>query len=563
MNLRKLFYSVRYTDPSQLLARIELLTKRKFFEVNSVFFNKRFKEKEIHAEINTHLAGPIFKAGKGRFSEESKNSKSFILSFLNESRSFQLPINWHEKELEYGTRLWKLNLHYMEFLEEVDNDWFQGLVEDWIEQNLPYKERYWLDSWNSFALSIRVVVWMQQIALRKDSLDTDFINKATISVYKQLLFLEKNIEKDIKGNHIIKNIKALLWGASFFRNDNNVRRWVKLGTDLLQKELHRQILPDGMHYERSPSYHIQVFADLMECYCVLQKGEAVRTSLENKLGKMAQVVADLKHPDGLVAQFNDGGLKMTYSPKEVLAIYSDLFEERIHCQDYFQYSEAGYYGIKNENNYIVFDAGKIGPDELPGHGHGDIFSFEWSVGGKRIIIDKGTYEYNDGKKRRESRSTLSHNTVNIAHEDQCEFWKAFRVARRADVKVEKCDCFSNRLSVKASHDGYKRLKNGPVHEREFIASYSNINITDKIYGGEGYSVEARLLFHPNCSVTLNDGTCEVKNGNSQIHIDSDLSMELIETSWFPDFGKEVVTKQLIINYGYAPCEGKISLKQFQ
>ena len=256
----------------------------------------------------------------------------------------------------------------MEFLEEVDNDWFQWLVEDWIEQNLPYKEGYWLDSWNSFALSIRVVVWMQQIALRKNSLDTDFIKKAKISVYKQLLFLEKNIEKDIRGNHIIKNIKALLWGAVFFRKDSNVNRWVKLGINLLQRELHKQILPDGVHYERSPSYHIQVFADLMECYCALNE-EDIRTNLEIKLNKMAQVVADLKHPDGLVAQFNDGGLNMTYSPKEVLAVYSDLFKEKISRQDYFQYPQAGYYGIKNENSYIVFDAGKIGPDELPGHGH--------------------------------------------------------------------------------------------------------------------------------------------------------------------------------------------------
>ena len=51
VNLRKLFYSVRYTNLSQLLARIKLLIKRKFFEINSDFFNEIFEEKEVSAAI--------------------------------------------------------------------------------------------------------------------------------------------------------------------------------------------------------------------------------------------------------------------------------------------------------------------------------------------------------------------------------------------------------------------------------------------------------------------------------------------------------------------------------
>ena len=55
----------------------------------------------------------------------------------------QVPIDWHPKKLEYGTRLWKLNLHYHEFLEEVDDEWFELILIDWIDQNPPYKKGYW------------------------------------------------------------------------------------------------------------------------------------------------------------------------------------------------------------------------------------------------------------------------------------------------------------------------------------------------------------------------------------------------------------------------------------
>ena len=34
------------------------------------------------------------------------------------------------------------------------------------------------------------------------------------------LFLRNNLELDIQGNHLIKNIKALLWASSFFDEKN-------------------------------------------------------------------------------------------------------------------------------------------------------------------------------------------------------------------------------------------------------------------------------------------------------------------------------------------------------
>ena len=65
--------------------------------------------------------------------------------------------NWHPEEmkkvLDYG-----LNLHYMEFIESLDSEKCYLCIKDWIDSNRPYKKGYWLDDWNSYSLSIRIVV---------------------------------------------------------------------------------------------------------------------------------------------------------------------------------------------------------------------------------------------------------------------------------------------------------------------------------------------------------------------------------------------------------------------
>ena len=118
----------------------------------------------------------------------------------------------------------------------------------------------WRDSHNSYALSLRVVVWMQQLA-RAPALAGARGRRASPSRYG---FWHDNLETDLGGNHLVKNIKALIWASAFFAGPE-AARWRRKGLRLLRRALDEQILPDGVHFERSPSYHAQVFADLLEC----------------------------------------------------------------------------------------------------------------------------------------------------------------------------------------------------------------------------------------------------------------------------------------------------------
>ena len=59
-------------------------------------------------------------------------------------------------------------------------------------------------------------------------------------------FLRRNLETDVGGNHLIKNLKALT-GLAVFYSDDRLLAWA---LRRLRRQLGVQVLPDGGHYER-------------------------------------------------------------------------------------------------------------------------------------------------------------------------------------------------------------------------------------------------------------------------------------------------------------------------
>jgi uncharacterized heparinase superfamily protein len=246
---------------------------------------------------------------------------------------------------------------------------------------------------------------------------------------------------------------------------------------------------------------------------------------------------------------------MSYDPDELQQKLKSLTGVDASASREIQLQSAGYYGIQESDIYFLFDAGKIGPDELPAHGHGDIFSFELSIGNQRIFVDKGVYEYSEGYHRTASRSTLSHNTVNLVHLDQCEFYGSFRVGRRAKVTIQNYESNPQSLQISATHDGYKRLPGKPVHSRTVHLKKERLIVEDEISGGEGLQAEARLLLHPDVnSVKSSDGSIVLRAGGRKLTLHSDHPTGVRPTVWYPDFGVALPTKQIIVYLGTAPCQ---------
>jgi uncharacterized heparinase superfamily protein len=367
------------------------------------------------------------------------------------------------------------------------------------------------------------------------------------SLVGQLAFLAVNLEQDLGGNHLIKNIKALTWGSVYFNGDA-ADQWRGKGVALLRAALAEQVLADGMHFERSPSYHAQVFADLLECRAALGH-DPCAGDLDATLHRMAQVVADLAHPDGGPALFNDAGMTMCYAPQSCLDAYSRMFGRHPKPRAVFAYPDAGFFGCRIGTDAFIADCGPIGADSLPAHAHGDVLSCEWSVAGQRIFVDQGVFEYVAGPKRSAARSTAHHNTLSVEGHDQAEFFSDFRVARRPRVQVRSFAPREDGFSLVGLHDGYRHLRGAPRHVRHFDVTQDVVTLEDTIEGHFNGDARIAFLLHPSVNATVPATTpCTVilKTNMIEIHGHASAAIRIEPAVWWPDMGIEHRTQRLFI-----------------
>ena len=485
------------------------------------------------------LPAPIFAP---RSQQGDPLPEGFALKTPWGSRAYDLPVDWRPPAPSPIEGSWQTRLHYMEFLEGLPTPLVEQIILDWIESNPLDSASALHVAWHPFATSIRVVVWMQQIASRREQLSPLLLDRAAASLAVQLRVIERQYESDMRGNHLIKNIKALLWAAAFFVGTES-ERWHQLGRRMLAAEIDEQILADGTHYERSPTYHCQVMADLLECHAVLPEGPE-RSALALRLSRMGKAAALLTHPDGDVAQFNDGGLSNAYTAAQCLDALARIAPVAIPTDGPFALSEAGFFGMRHGDSYLIVDCGPIAPASLVAHGHGDILSFEWSFGGHRIFVDQGTYQYAAGRLRDISRSTLSHNSVSIDGQEQCDFYAAHRCGRRARAALLEWETTADGFVLVGSHDGFAHLPGAPRHTRRFEAAPGKLVIEDRLLGGKPGRVRAAFLCHPACSVTVNGHEALIARAGTMVNLIAPSPIRLEDAEWYPDLYVAHRTKRI-------------------
>lgn len=532
----------RHVAPAQMARRFQLDLLRRWRVYRPPTRTAAVADATLRADAPLPLLPP--RGGAERLADGR-----WRFRFLNDERTFAWPVPWDLPGAPARDQLWKMNLHYMEYLESLPDEDVVPLIEDWIARNPPYRPGYWRDIWNSYSTAVRAVVWLQQLARRRAGLDEGFVRRAAHAAAGQVAFLNAHLETDLGGNHLIKNVKALLWGARCLEA-RAAAGWRRTGARLLRRELKAQILKDGTHYERSPSYHCQVFADLLECRRVLEDG-SLRAELDEALGRMAAATAALCHPDGFVALLNDAGLTMAYPPAVCLAAYeaeigrAALRPRRIALED------AGYYGRKTDDALFLADCGPIGPDSLVAHGHADMLSFEWSVEGLRIVVDPGVFEYNAGPRRAYARAAASHNTITLGDAEPCAFFGAFRCGHRAyaAVRAHRTGAHGG-LVLEGTHDGFARLPGRPYPVRRFTVApdAGTVVIEDRVENGRGQTATARFLFHPDCVLTVEGERARIRRAGVEVELIAEAALRRESATWSPDMGVLLPAERLAVRF---------------
>jgi len=413
--------------------------------------------------------------------------------FLEESRFLGTPRDWQQPG---ALPLWRYHLHYFEWAWAMaahpDRAWarhaFAELWQSWRRSSTLGRG----DAWHPYTASLRAwaLCGVHEALVASSDLDDAFVHELAVHAG----FLRANVEFDVGGNHLVKNLKALV-GLGVFLGDGDL---LAFGRDHLARQLAVQVLPDGGHYERSPSYHCQVLADLLDVRDLLRAAAVQEVpGLTTAVARMRAWLGAMLLPDGDVPLFNDCTLVGTHRIARLEPTPSK--PDRV-----ISLLPSGYVVLRpSERIHLVADVGIPSPPELPAHAHADCLSFELAVDGQRVIVDSGTSTY-QGERRAYERSTAAHNTVEVDGTDQTEVWGTFRAARMARPTMEALTEDADVIELRASHDGYRRLAGSPRHVRTWRCTPTSIAIADEVRGAGLHRARAYLHFAPSIEPTSSD-----------------------------------------------------------
>lgn len=331
------------------------------------------------------------------------------------------------------SHLWNFNLHYLEFLIPLAAafqrtqdiryyECFRDYCLRWIEDNRDGTG----DGWHPYTISLRLTnLWLCIDGFGENiRQDREFFRKLSDSMYAQYLHLQKKLELHLLGNHYFENLKAVLLGSLYFQEPRTYEKYRRK----LLAELAEQILPDGVHYERSLMYHKIILEDLMRTAKAVRESDQVfYAKLLEAMERMASALYSIEGGMGHTPLFNDSGDNVARPYESLLSALHTEFGISPAYQNAFP--DAGYYCLEADGLKLVMDAGEIAPDYMPGHAHCDALSFELSCEGAPVFVNSGTGQY-QGPLRSYFRSTAAHNTVVIDGEEQSQCWGEHRVSRR-------------------------------------------------------------------------------------------------------------------------------------
>lgn len=455
------FNTIRRMRPSMIFSRLRPQRKVTMRHVSA-----------DHALQACNLCIPELDLEEGyvsRFDVDALLRDEFLL--INERHHVDLEV-WNVSD---ASHLWNFNLHYFEYCVALAAAWrrsgdteylecFKRLVRSWLH-TCPYADG---DAWHPYTISLRLVNWLICIDLFGSALSEDdaFMDALTKSMYVQYRHLLINQETHLRANHYWENLKTLLICAAAFGEQDVYRRVMRD----FERQLDEQVLPDGVHFERSLMYHKLVLEGALRVWLAAeQTGYPLPKNFMSKVQAMLNAMASLERGMGKTPFFNDAADGVAKNCDRLVVACKRLFG--IDAVDSITaFPNAGYYKLYDGDIAVMFDAGEPGPSYMLGHAHCDCLSFELSYKGVPVIVNSGTYAY-QSELRPYFRSTAAHNTVMVDGEEQMECWGEHRVGRSYYLADSSFEGNSICASIK--------LPNGGAVKRSLFLSEGCIHISDE------------------------------------------------------------------------------------
>jgi uncharacterized heparinase superfamily protein len=441
---------------------------------------------------------------------------------------------------------------------------FVRLVDEWAAANP-------LDTGVNWSMPMEVAIrafWLTfGSALFGDSatIDADWWARYHALIWSHGVYLESNLEYwPILTNHYLSNCMGMIAIGSHFRSSRKGRRWLEEGRRRLILELERQILPDGVDYERSIPYHGHVLEMVLISALLLDReGVPLPTSSIDTIERMIEfaraymppfpgpaprmgdaddgqilridpasspydhrplidlgtVLVDrseqnesrnsLGSPSNLLQLFLGVGRRGTESPDSgttdttSTAAHGHADSGRTAVVSSRLFQDGGYAVLTSNQIWCCIDCGPIGL-----HGNNDPLSFVLCDGvGNEWIVDRGTPCYNRSPALRNAfRSSRSHNGPVVNDAEVAEFEGLWRIKKEIDVAVDEFSTETDkdgrtRASLLGAGHSAFRNERGPVTlHRRWRLDDGTLQVTDTCRGKGSYRIST--LFYLGPAVTI-------------------------------------------------------------
>jgi len=403
-------------------------------------------------------------------------------------------------------------------------------VTSWIDQCPHMMGIHWTSPMDA---ALRLISWSWAVHLVADweGLRDEFVQLLVRSIDQHLRFIDRNYSlSSSANNHLVAEASGAYFSASYWFQLKYADRWRGRAKRHLVRECLRQNYPDGVNKEQAFAYEFFVW-DLFLLAALIgrARGDDFPKAYWRRLERMAEFMAcvsDFRGHTPNIGDRDDGiavdlGQDRAHPALGMLATTASVWQrvdfrawagsdggewvswltgsspassgggqlqtsQAVAARTSHHFPNGGYYvfrdGFREREILLLFDVGPLGWPATAVHGHADALSIVLHLAGEPVLVDPGTFSYQDTERRRSDRGTAQHNTLWFGGADQAEYINRFVWGTRPEVNVLSVNSTNGRETVEAE----VRWWTGALHRRRVdrVAGSQKFTVTDSWTGPE-------------------------------------------------------------------------------
>ena len=305
-----------------------------------------------------------------------------------------------------------------------------GLTWDWIRKNpLTPARCHFPQSWDAIQVGIRATRWSALLPcfLSSPACVPEFLVAFLAAIYNHARKTWLSPYPNQTDNFLVIESAGLADIALSFPEFKDAAQWRAAAFGQLDKAMRAQVLPDGMHGELSPGYHLYCASLFLNTADHAARNGYAAPFIAG-VERMADVVMGIVTPQRWLPVVGDAypsdarpflrDAAEAFKRADFLAAATNGAQGQWPARRNFAFAHSGFYAFRSdwsaEAVWMCLHCGPASVQPSAFHSQFDNGTFELMAGGRYLMRDPGVYCYARGDPRREAfRRTAAHQTLTL------------------------------------------------------------------------------------------------------------------------------------------------------